>query len=667
MKAYLDSLYRGYPTGSFLIWRTPNPGRIRGAQNDTGAVFQLILDGQQRLTSIYTLVNGEPPPFYEGETLYFNLYFNVRTEEFQYYQKRLMQGQVEWLPVTQFLKLGLGEYLGPNGPCSDDDRAFLWQFLPRLTALEKVRSYSYYLDTLGELEMDQVVKIFNLVNKQGTPLTKTDLAMSHICALWPDARQIMRDAQEEHAKAGFDFDLNFYVRMTSAVATESGVYEPLYRLHVDVVQSAWKRAKRALDYLLNVLRDHAYIDSTRTLSSDFVLVPLVVYLANGDGIFRNERERNDFLHWMFAALMWGRYTGSTETKLNQDIQMLKLPDAASRMRDAIISERGRIRLEGRDLVGASSRSPFSALALVAARAAGAVDWLNGQKLYSNIGKSNSLEYHHIFPQSLLYAPKGPFNSSDRSDVARVNEIANIAYLTQSANQAISNKEPIQYLASIEQTFPGALAAQAVPESPALWRMEAYQDFLAVRRERLAESINRFMDSLLPGAPPTHFTVEDYIAQGEGDTVEFKMSLRWDYKTGAMNKALEKVVARTLAAFMNAKGGTLVIGVSDDGKIVGIEQDFATLGSKNVDGWEVQLRNVLNGYLGKDVCALVEASFPTAEGKTIAVLHTERQAKPVFLNDGGATEFHVRVGNTTQLLDVKQANSYIAQHFPATYS
>lgn len=84
VKEYLASLYRRFPTGSFLIWKTPTPGLTRGTAIEGGSnSLQLILDGQQRLTSIYTLVKGEPPPFYEGEKLFFDLWFNVETEEFQ--------------------------------------------------------------------------------------------------------------------------------------------------------------------------------------------------------------------------------------------------------------------------------------------------------------------------------------------------------------------------------------------------------------------------------------------------------------------------------------------------------------------------------------------------------------------------------------------------------
>ena len=203
VREYLQSLYRGYPTGSFLIWKTPNPGLVRGegARDDKGSVFQLILDGQQRLTSVYTLIEGEPPPFYEGENLFFDIYFNVETEEFRRYSKIAMKDHHEWVGVTDFLKVGIGDFLKKDGPCPPEQRAFLFDYFDRLNKLDRIKSYTYYLDTLGEREMDEAVRIFNLVNKQGTPLDKAELALSHICAIWPGARSIFRAAAADLAAA----------------------------------------------------------------------------------------------------------------------------------------------------------------------------------------------------------------------------------------------------------------------------------------------------------------------------------------------------------------------------------------------------------------------------------------------------------------------------------
>ena len=95
VKNYVRSLYRKYPTGHFLIWKTYVPQQSRGHSPSTENSFsRLILDGQQRLTSVYTIFKGKPPAFYEGETLYFNLYFNLATEDSSFIRRR------KWPPIN---------------------------------------------------------------------------------------------------------------------------------------------------------------------------------------------------------------------------------------------------------------------------------------------------------------------------------------------------------------------------------------------------------------------------------------------------------------------------------------------------------------------------------------------------------------------------------------
>jgi hypothetical protein len=304
------------------------------------------------------------------------------------------------------------------------------------------------------------------------------------------------------------------------------------------------------------------------------------------------------------------------------------------------------------------------MAYVVARATGAQDWFNGLTLYSKaIGRSNGLEEHHIFPQDLLY--KSGYDSTKPSDRQKVNEIANIAYLTTGSNKAAGKRPPSEYLPEVISRYPQALAQQSVPENPALWAIDRYEDFLADRRERLATAINRYLDSLLADRHVPRATIEDYIAAGEGETVEFKGSLRWDFRQHTVSKALEKAVAKTIAAFMNSKGGTLVVGVSDEGEALGIEADCQSLSQrKDRDGWEQHLRNVLNTFLSKEKAALVEVSFAEFRGKTIAVLRAEPSFKPVILRDGANTEFYIRSGNTSQQLDMQQMISYMQQRFAA---
>ena len=113
-------------------------------------------------------------------------------------------------------------------------------------------------------------------------------------------------------------------------------------------------------------------------------------------------------------------------------------------------------------------------------------------------------------------------------------------------------------------------------------------------------------------------------------MEFKSSLRYDFATREVNKALTKAVVKTLAGFLNVSGGVLIIGVSDDRKVVGIEQDMETLSKKNLDGFEMTLRNAVATLLGVQVGPLLEVKFVEVEGKAVARVECPAHSDPVSL-------------------------------------
>lgn len=663
VRSFVDSLYRGYPTGSFLIWKTPEPGKVRGTgklDSDT-KYFELILDGQQRLTTIFTVMTGGPPPFYEGEDLAFDLYFNLLDETFGYWKKITMQGKPEWLPVTKFFKEGFAQFLKTKMEEGGDTKDLYVANLERLQRLDAIREYPYYVRTLTEPTMDRVVEIFNLVNTAGTNLSKSDLALAHICASWPEARDTFRVAQSKIAQHGFALDLEFFTRATSTVATDSALYEPLYKVPIADVKAAWKSVERVMEYLVNVFRADAFIDSTSTLRSDFPLIPLVAYLSKQEGKFANPAEKRDFLHWFYAALMWGRYSGSAETKLNADVGVTGDVDVPEKLRSKLLQERGRIKVEARDLERRGANATMYPMTYIVMRANGARDWFNGQPLYSkNVGVVYGLERHHIFPQAVLY--KNGYSSSDRVHKEMVNEIANLAFLTKQANIKISDADPLAYLREIKKNDPQALEAQFIPMDESLWTVQAFPEFLKARRALIAAGINAFMDGLLEEPEAAGVAIEDLIKQGEDEHVEYKSSLRWDYKEEKATKIPQKAVAKTIAAFFNTKGGTLVIGLKDDGEVLGIEADLSTMSKADLDGFGLAFTQTVGNYLGMDRAALVELTYAAIEAKTIAVVSCPPSATPVFIEDGNEVEFWVRAGPSSRKLNVLESSQYIQQHW-----
>ena len=662
VKEFLMSLYRGYPTGSFLIWKTPQSQKTRGGPTDSeNKYYKLILDGQQRLTSLYALFNGYPPPFYEGEKLFFDIFFNLDTEEFVYYMEKKMKGNAEWIPVTEFLKFGdVGKYINST---SDTARAYYSENLTKLIKLNEIRNYSYYLTEISELNIDEVVTVFNLVNSSGTPLSKADLALAHICSYWPEARDILKNAQQKFRNYYFDFGLDFLTICISAVSVQSVLFErSFYSAPIDLIKKSWNEIETILEYIINVLRNDAYIDSSDNLKTPFALVPIIYYLAKNDGTFKSENDKKVALFWMFNALMWGRYSGRTYQTLQQDIVNIKNSNKIEPLIEVLRRMRGgKLEVELDDLVSEGTTSRFFPMAYIVARSKGGVDWFNGMKLYGkNLGTKYKIHVHHIFPQSLLY--KHGFKSTDRQDVRKVNEIANLAFITQEANLKISNKYPLDYLKLVEEKYPSALKHQFMPDKK-YWSIEKYEDFLSQRRKQIAEEINKFLKKLIQDEEIlSPLTAEEIIKTGENEMTEFKSSLRWDYRQNVINKIMEYSCLKTIAGFLNFNGGTLIIGVEDGGRILSLNKDYESLGKSNRDGFELHLTNNINDAFGKEFRSYIHISFEDTKNGEICLVRVDPSKSPVFMKNNGLKEFYTRSGNSTQALDVEETTEYIKSHW-----
>ncbi|EZP50038.1 DUF3320 domain-containing protein [Sphingomonas sp. RIT328] len=171
----------------------------------------------------------------------------------------------------------------------------------------------------------------------------------------------------------------------------------------------------------------------------------------------------------------------------------------------------------------------------------------------------------------------------------------------------------------------------------------------------------------PVRPPSPLL--DLIAQGEHEALEFKETLRWDVALQAPNRKLEDVVVKTLAGFANRVGGTLLVGVADDGTIQGLERDFAALGGTQ-DKMQLHLTNLVTNHFGQAYRASrVRIGFPEEDGKVVCRIDVEPSPSAVFVKlvdaRGQSCErFYVRSGNSTQDLSPSETAAYIRGHFNA---
>ncbi len=206
----------------------------------------------------------------------------------------------------------------------------------------------------------------------------------------------------------------------------------------------------------------------------------------------DEKERDKLLFWYVQAAMWGRFSGSTESFIDQDLGALESPDGGlDKLLEQLRLWHGGLRAEPGHFLGWSQGARFYPVLYMLTRMGEARDWGTGLPLKANLlGKMSRLEVHHIFPKAQLYKRK--------HRRAEVNALANFCFLTKDTNLNISDRLPEHYFPEIEQAHPGALASQWIPQDPGLWEVEHFEDFLEARKVLLAEELNRRMEALLHG-------------------------------------------------------------------------------------------------------------------------------------------------------------------------
>ena len=154
-----------------------------------------------------------------------------------------------------------------------------------------------------------------------------------------------------------------------------------------------------------------------------------------------------------------------------------------------------------------------------------------------------------------------------------------------------------------------------------------------------------------------------INQGEGPMLEFKSSFRWDLEQSRINKALEVVVLKTLAGFLNTGfGGTLLVGVDDHGRIIGLNQDLQALKRKDCDGFEQAVMTTVAANLGADVCQHIQVLFHVIDEKQVCRLIVLPSPRPVFLKQNNDTKFFLRTGGGTRDLNIQEATEYISNRW-----
>ena len=530
----LDSLYRGYPSGSILMWETdePVPTREFAIAQETNAFAgrKLLLDGQQRLTSLTAVLGGElvsvrgrkrpidilfnlehpegPPtddtevdsdessPLTpddevsdeadEAEEAEQGLQEKLNRRTFVVSSKNLLS-QPNWVSVSHvFHTANDAEILEKAGIESFKDSRFQ-KYSDRLKKLRAIKDYQYVVHVLERsMSYEEVTEIFVRVNSLGAKLRSSDLALAQMTSRWPNLLKELEVFQEECEQSWFTIELGHLVRSIVVFATQQCLFRSVASTPVDKLKAGWEQAKEGLRFAINFLRTNAGIEDESLLSSPMFIHALAAVSRVKDNKLTSD-EQNKLLYWLLVANARGRYSrGSTETLLNEDLAIIFRSGDIGALIEPVKRQFGRLHVEPNDLAGRGVNSPLFSLAYLALKASGAKDWYSGLGLsFTHQGKLHFIQWHHVIPKSLL---------KERGyETGEINEISNMAFITGQTNRRISNKEATGYLADIiVKQGVEALNSQCVPTDSELWSTERYRDFLQQRRVALAERMNSFV-------------------------------------------------------------------------------------------------------------------------------------------------------------------------------
>lgn len=529
----LDSLYRGYPSGAILLWETDEDVPLQNfAVNQSNNPYQstrLLLDGQQRLTSLSAVIRGEPVSV-RGRRRPIELLFNLEHPEqlavvtevdensddaeieedeelsgdevdasedellkrfnqmtFVVATRKLEQ-LPQWVKVSEVFKTNDNAPFLRHAGVSNFDDPRCEKYSQRLNRLRDIRRYVYRMDVLERnLSYDEVTEIFVRVNSLGAKLRGSDLALAQITAKWRGSLQKFLDFQSECAKKGFELELGLHLKNLMAFATGQSRFLTVGSLSLDDLQREWKKCCEGMEFALNFASNNLGIDSPALLSSPFLLI-VVAYLGHRRNYSLSTEEAQQLRYWALAANAKGRFSrGSSETILDQDLATIRDGGGANELIERLRQQVGRLDITAEELEGRNQRSALFKTMFLAFRAAGAEDWRSHLAIaLDHSGSQHRLQFHHIFPKAVL--------KKDGYTPREADDVANLAFIGGKTNRAISDKAPVDYLLPLVAQQGAALfEAQCIPtEKKNLLELEHYKEFLQERRKRIAASLNAFI-------------------------------------------------------------------------------------------------------------------------------------------------------------------------------
>ncbi len=704
-----DSIYRGYPVGYFLFWST---GAEKGTKHIGSDVkqknpSQLIVDGQQRLTSLYAVVKGISVVRENYNTERIQIAFNPLQQTFEVTDAAILRDKsflpdisLLWQENVDLFSL-VNTYLDGLSESQEVTEKERQQVQRSVMDLRNLLAFPFtVLELSSDVNEEQVSEVFVRINSKGKTLNQADFILTLMSVFWDEGRSNLENfcRKAKQPTIGEASPFNHYIqpkpdqllRVSVSLAFQRArlkyVYSILRGKDLETEQYSenlrdeqFSKLKDAQSKVLNLTYWHDFLKcllyagfrSGKLISSENnLLFSYILYLL-GRTEFKLEehRLRKLIAVWFFMSAITGRYTSSPESAMEFDLRRFNDITSKDEFEEVLLQvcqstmtgDYWDITLPN-ELATAAAVSPsmfayFAALNILDARVLFSKQKVSELMDPATHTHRSSLERHHLFPKAYL-------SSLGITQTREVNQIANFTMVEWADNTQISDLPPAEYVPQLSSRFSAQDLKQmyhwhALPDG---WEHLEYQVFLQQRRELMAGIIKEAYEVLLGNRSQTTdeemLPVSLMVEDGESKTIEFKSTMRKNLHTGENDPRMEMGVLKTIVAFLNSSGGSLVIGVADDGRGIGIEEDHFP----NEDKFALHLDNIVRSRLGSHVMLYLHPRFEDYEGVRVMVVDCQPAKNAVYLKDGTVERFFVRSAASSVELTGSQMNEYIKQRF-----
>lgn len=543
----LDSMYRGFPVGYFLFWANGHGDRVRQIGEDSKSYrnpARLIIDGQQRLTSLYAVFSNQQVLDKNYQARQIEIAFRPRSARFDVCDAAIgrdpeyipnisvlwEQGQTAFTVINQFLS-----NLKERAELSPEDEQLIAQNIERLINL---KSYPFTaLEIAADVDEEQVSDIFVRINSEGVKLNQADFILTLLSVFWSEGRikleefcRLSREVPKGNKTASpfnhfIEPDPDQLLRVSIAYGfgrgrlksvyqilrgkdPETGLFDPERR------DRQFDTLKEAQAHVLNLTNWHQFLTAligagfrgSQLISSEITLLYAYVFYLMGRVRYQvKEHELQRLIsRWFFATSLTGHYTSSPETTLDGDLTRFRniqnvemfISELENMIGSMLTNDFWEITLPNR-LDNSSARNP-NLFAFIAAQNKLCARVLFSTKTVRDLidpalqTVKKALERHHLFPKKYL-------ERQGIEDQRMINQMANYALLEWPDNIDISDAKPSDYVSLVLKTrninqeeWKRMCYEHALPEN---WEKMPYESFLSARRKLMAAMIRKGYESL----------------------------------------------------------------------------------------------------------------------------------------------------------------------------